>query len=66
MRKSIFENFRDKDKFYVFKTSELKEFLIFKKILINFRSFYRLEDYTLKDIDKYLWQLGKEKFSKKY
>ncbi|WP_319469557.1 hypothetical protein [uncultured Trichococcus sp.] len=27
----------------------------------DFRSYYGLEGYTLKDIDRYLWQLGKEK-----
>ncbi len=34
---------------------------MFKKILINFRSFYGLDACDkLKDIDKYLWLLGKE------
>jgi len=27
--------------------------------------FYDLEEYSLKDIDKYMWQLGKEKFPNK-
>ena len=62
----ILRHYRNEDKFYDFKTVELKEFPVFKDILIAFRSFYGLEDYTLKDIDRYLWQLGKEKFPNKY
>jgi len=62
----ILRYYRDEDSFYNFKTAELKEFPLFKDILIAFRSFYGLEDYTLKDIDRYLWQLGKEKFPNKY
>lgn len=62
----ILRHFRDLDGFLRFKTGELKEFSAFKEILISFRSFYGLEDYTLKDIDRYLWQLGKEKFPNKY
>ena len=62
----ILRHFRDKDNFYDFKTAKLKEFISFKEILINFRSYYGLEDYSLKDIDRYLWQLGKEKFPNKY
>lgn len=62
----ILRYFRDKDSFHQFKTAELKKYRVFKNILINFRSFYGLEDYSLKDIDRYLWQLGKEKFPNKY
>lgn len=58
--------FRDVDGFAVFKTEELKNFVRFKQVLFQFREFYELEPYSLKDIDKYLWQLGKLKFPKKY
>ena len=34
--------------------------------LLDFQKKYGLEDFNLKQIDKYLWQLGKEKFSKNY
>jgi len=62
----VLRHFRDRDSFYEFKTTELKAYIIFKEILIQFRKFYGLEDYSLKDIDKYLWLLGKEKFPNKY
>jgi len=58
--------FRDVDGFYSFSNHDLKDYVKFKKILLEFSKFYNLESYNLKDIDKYLWQLGKEKFPKKY
>ncbi len=58
--------FRDRDKFASFKTPELKNYAKFKGTLIDFRLFYSLDQYNLKDIDKYMWQLGKEYFSKSY
>lgn len=58
--------FRDSDGFFRFVNNDLKAYTEFKNILVQFRSFYNLEQYNLKDIDKYLWQLGKEEFSKRY
>ena len=58
--------FRDRDKFTSFKTSELKDYAKFKETLIDFRSFYDLGQYNLKEIDKYMWQLGKVHFPKTY
>ena len=58
--------FRDRDLFTSFKTPELRNYSDFKKILIDFRSFYGLEQYNLKEIDKYLWQLGKKYFPNNY
>lgn len=58
--------FRDVDGFYSFSNDDLKDYVKFKHILLEFGNFYDLAPYTLKDIDKYLWQLGKEKFPKKY
>lgn len=62
----VLRHFRAKDSFHDFKNEDLKKYIKFKNILIQFRSFYKLESYTLKDIDKYLWLLGKEKFPNKY
>lgn len=58
--------FRKIDGFSNFKNDDLKDYMHFKKILLEFQSFYELEEYNLKDIDKYLWQLGKVKFPQKY
>ena len=37
-----------------------------KNILVDFQKQYGIEEYNLKDLDRYLWQLGKEKFPNKY
>ena len=59
-------HFRNQDDFASFKTPELKDYARFKEVLIAFRAFYGLEEYNLKQIDKYIWQLGKEYFPRKY
>lgn len=49
-----------------FRKEDLKKYPIFKDILNEFRKCYNLEKFSLKEIDKYLWQAGKEYFPKKY
>lgn len=58
--------FKDKDNFFNFKKEDLRNFHLFKNILVEFRKFYNIEEYSLRDIDKYLWIAGKEYFPKKY
>lgn len=58
--------FRDRDGFAQFTNDDLKKYDRFKKSLIEFRKYYRLEKFDLKQIDKYLWQLGKDYFPKRY
>lgn len=55
-----------KDKFEIFKTEDLKSYKRFREILLSFRKFYSLEQFDLKQIDKYLWQAGKKYFPKNY
>ncbi len=62
----VLRYFRDLDRFASFRTEELKNYRRFKDILIAFRSYYGLEQFSLKEIDKYLWQFGKEYFPKSY
>ena len=45
---------------------DLKNYALFKKILNDFRDFYGLNQFDLKQIDQYLWQLGKEYFKKDF
>ena len=59
-------HFRDQDKFISFKTKDLKDYTEFKTILVGCREFYGLDEFSLKEIDKYLWQLGKKFFPKLY
>ena len=58
--------FKNKDKFAKFKKDDLKDYVKFRNILIEFKKFYDIEEYSLRDIDKYLWIAGKEYFPKKY
>ena len=58
--------FQKKDKFAIFKKDDLKNYKIFKNTLIKFKQFYEIDTYNLKDIDRYLWQLGKDYFPKNY
>jgi hypothetical protein len=54
------------DKFSIFKKDDLKTFANYKKIILEFRDFYKLNCFDLKEIDKYLWLKGKEYFPKQY
>jgi hypothetical protein len=62
----ILRYFRDVDEFSQFRNDELKNYPTFKKVLLDLQVFYKIESYNLKEIDRYLWQLGKEKFPRKY
>lgn len=62
----VLKHFRDVDGFCSFETEELKQYDRFKQIILAFRAYYGLGEYTLKEIDQYIWQLGKEFFPKTY
>jgi hypothetical protein len=70
----IYDNFvekflmylRNEDKFYDFKRAELKDYPKYRQILLEFRKYYKLNKYSLKQLDKYLWQAGKKYFPRKY
>ena len=58
--------FQKKDKFSNFIKEDLKDYVKFKNILIDFKKYYDIDEFNLRDIDKYLWIAGKEYFPKKY
>ena len=62
----VLKYFRDRDHFYEFRSSDLKNYGQFICMLISFREYYGLKDYSLKDIDKFLWLFGKEFFPRSY
>lgn len=62
----ILRYFRAQDGFAQFSNHELKEYSRFKEILIAFRSYYDLDQFSLKEVDKYIWQLGKDYFPKSF
>ena len=63
---AVLRYFRNRDGFASFADSALKDYVHFKGALIDFRLFYGLEAYNLKQLDKYLWLLGKGYFPKNY
>lgn len=59
-------HFRNVDRFSIFRNEELRNFLVFKRVISDFREAYQLDDFNLKQIDQYLWQFGKDTFPKNY
>ncbi len=47
------------------KNDDLKDYDKFKSVILAFKKKFSLQNYTFKEIDRYLWQLGKEYFPKK-
>lgn len=62
----VLYRFMQQDHFADFRRGNLKDYQMFYDTLLAFRSFYGLEKYNLKEIDKYLWQLGKTYLPKDY
>jgi len=60
----VLRYYRKQDAFAAFRNDDLKNYPRFKSILEEFRSFYQLDKYNLKELDKYIWQLGKTYFNK--
>ncbi len=45
-----------------FKNKDLKDYSIYCKVYEDFRNHFGLKEFTLAEIDKYLWMFGKEYF----
>lgn len=61
----VLRYFRTHENFSSFRNNELKDYKKFKSIIIQFRNYYDLKDFSFKEIDRYLWQTGKKFFQKK-
>ena len=59
----VLVHFRNEDKFYEFKNEKLRCYETFNNVILEFRKFYKLEQFSLKQLDQYLWTIGKENFS---
>mgnify|MGYP000438818116 FL=1 len=60
----LLKYFRNRDGFMVFKETDPKEYCSYYYSIQTFKFFYGLQAFTVKQIDKYLWQLGKEAFNR--
>ncbi len=58
--------FKKKDKFYKFRKDDLKTYKKFIKVIQAFKKYYNLNEFSLRQIDIYLWLAGKEYFPNKY
>lgn len=57
--------YRKQDNFSKFRKYDLKTYDEFKRVMLDFKKFYSLQKHNLKEIDKFLWIYGKEKFNNK-
>src|SRR5260221_3013048 len=58
--------FKKRDGFSEFSKDDLHSYSKFRDILMKFREFYGLQQFSLKEIDQYLWQIGKKYFPRIY
>lgn len=57
----VLRKFRTRDKLLNFKNDDLKDYPKFKAIIDNFKKVYNFpEDTSYRDLDHYLWLLGKD------
>jgi len=59
-------NYRKSDQFCCFEQGDLKNYSMFIEIIRKFKGFYELENFSLRQIDIFLWLAGKEFFPKSY
>ncbi len=59
----LLTHLRDVDHFAEFNNDELRDAERFKEIVLKLRDFYNLNEFSLKQVDRYLWQYGKKMFS---
>lgn len=66
---AIYDRYVDKvlcaflNDFSNYKANQLRDYKVFTNVLHDFRHHYGLENLSLDDLDKYLWQLGKWYFN---
>ncbi len=58
--------YRKTDRFEVFRNEELKDYERFIEIIESLRTFYRVDDFSLRELDIFLWLAGKDSFPNQY
>jgi hypothetical protein len=64
--KKILEYLNSVIQFYNNKKLDFKNYINYVDIINKFKEYFHLEKYNVKEIDRYLWQAGKEYFPKNY
>ncbi len=62
----VLVHFKKIDHFSKFTRNDLKNYIRFNEVLDEFAKFYELENYSKKELDRYLWLVGKEYFKRNY
>lgn len=62
----MLQHYRRSDQFCSFEQGDLKNYSKFIEIIWKFKGFYELEEFSLRQIDIFLWLAGKEFFPKSY
>ena len=62
----VLVRFKKIDHFSKFTRNDLKNYIRFNEVLDEFAKFYELENYSKKELDRYLWLVGKEYFKRNY
>ena len=63
---SALKYFNKNNKFYDFKNNDYKDYQNFLKIVLLFKDKFNLKIFSFKEIDKYLWQVGRDNFTRNY
>ncbi len=50
------------DRFATFRRQDLWDYPTFAQVVAQFRAHYRLTEFSLKEIDKYLWSAGQQRY----
>ena len=64
--KKMLMHFKRVDKYEPFKVGDLKSYERFVEVINRFRKFYGLQEFSMRQIDIYLWLAGKEYFPNRY
>jgi len=59
-------HYRDADSFHAFSKLDLRDYPRFISVMQEFRLFYGLEEFSLKNLDVFLWMAGRQYFKKAY
>lgn len=62
----VLKEFNKTYKFSKFKEDDLKDYKRFNEVLVDFKHFFELNRYSLKQIDQYIWLMGKTKMPNEY
>jgi len=58
----VLRYFRNEEKYYTFKNNDLKNYKSFMEVYHAFIEKYKLEKFSLREVDWYLWILGRNTF----